>query len=214
MGELVTLILFSFALSLDSFTAGFTFGLRKITISIKAVIAIGIVTGFVFLIALLIGKQLAHLFTERTGDIIGGSLFIVIGIWVIYQFFRERDKGNNESKSKSAVVLKWEIKSLGIVIQILKDPDSADFDHSGDIRGLEAILLGAALSIDAFGAGIAAAMLGFTPFLTALIMGTMSSLFLWIGTKSGSFLAKWSWVQNIAFIPGIILIVLGCWKLY
>ena len=40
---------------------------------------------------------------------------------------------------------------------------SADIDKSGVINGIEAVLLGFALSIDAFGAGIGAAILGFSP---------------------------------------------------
>ncbi|MDI5788515.1 hypothetical protein PO124_09275 [Bacillus licheniformis] len=53
------------------------------------------------------------------------------------------------------------MKSLGIVIHILRKPTSADIDKSGIITGIEAFLLGFALSIDAFGAGIGAAALGF-----------------------------------------------------
>ncbi len=211
MGEILTLTLLGFALSLDSFTAGFTFGLRKISISIRAIFTIGVVTASVFFLALLIGDYLSQYFSERMGDIVGGSLFIGIGLWVLYQFFRE--KKVEKKNDMEPIVFKWEIKSLGIVIQILKDPDHADFDRSGDIRGWEAIILGTALSLDAFGAGIGAAMLGLVPLLTAFFVASMSSLFLWLGTKSGFLLASCHWVKNIAFIPGLILIILGCLKL-
>ena len=145
------------------------------------------------------------------GDIVGGSLFIGIGLWVLYQFFRE--KKVEKKNDMEPIVFKWEIKSLGIVIQILKDPDHADFDRSGDIRGWEAIILGTALSLDAFGAGIGSAMLGLVPLLTAFFVASMSCLFLWLVTKRGFLLASCHWVKNIAFIPGLILIILGCLKL-
>ena len=57
------------------------------------------------------------------------------------------------------LLFNWEIRSLGVVIHILKKPTRADFDRSGIITGLEALFLGVALSLDAFGAGIGAAML-------------------------------------------------------
>ncbi|GAA0484010.1 sporulation membrane protein YtaF [Salinibacillus aidingensis] len=210
MAEWLTLGLLSFAVSFDSFAAGFTFGLRKVRIPVKSLLYIGFVTAIVFTFAMLIGKQVVGLFSPAIADIIGGTLFIGIGIWVIYQFFRDQ----KEAKSHSKVYLfKWEIKSLGIVIQILKDPNQADMDSSGDIKGLEAFVLGTALSLDAFGAGIGAAIFGFSPFLTAGCIAFMSSLFLFMGTKSGYVLSKWKWVEKFAFLPGVILILLGFFKL-
>ncbi|MBB6452076.1 putative sporulation protein YtaF [Salirhabdus euzebyi] len=212
MPEWLMLLLLSFAVSLDSFTAGFTFGLRQIKIPLRSIVYIGVVTALVFLTAMLVGERLAAIFSPGIADIIGGVLFIVIGIWVIFQFFRDHKTKNNKTEEKP-FVFKWEIKSLGIVIQILKDANQADMDRSGHIGGMEAIILGTALSLDAFGAGVGAAIFGYTPVLTALFTASMASLFLWIGTKSGHFLAKWSWVDKIAFMPGIILIVLGFMKL-
>ncbi|MRG87669.1 sporulation membrane protein YtaF [Salinibacillus xinjiangensis] len=213
MVEWLTLFLLSFAVSLDSFTAGFTFGLRKITIPIKSLISIGCVTAIVFLVAMLIGERLAAIFSPHIADLIGGVLFIGIGLWVVYQFVRDHRKNSETASDTNAFIFKWEIKSLGIVIQILKNPNRADMDSSGDIKGIEAIILGTALSLDAFGAGIGAAIFGFTPILTAAFTATMSSLFLFIGTKSGYFLSRWKWIDKIAFVPGLILIMLGVLKI-
>ncbi|SET79007.1 putative sporulation protein YtaF [Salinibacillus kushneri] len=210
MAEWITLCLLSFAVSLDSFTAGFTFGLRKVRIPMKSLLYIGLVTAIVFSFAMFIGKQVVGLFSPAIADIIGGILFIGIGLWVIYQFFRDQSDVKPNEKS---FLFKWEIKSLGVVIQILKDPNRADIDSSGDIKGFEAFVLGTALSLDAFGAGIGAAIFGFSALFTASCIAVMSSLFLFIGTKSGYFLSKWNWVEKFAFLPGIILILLGFLKL-
>ncbi len=64
---------------------------------------------------------------------------------------------------------------------------SADFDQSGTITGIEALMLGFALSLDSFGAGIGAAMLGFSPIYLAITVAIMSSLFVLLGIKSGTF---------------------------
>ena len=74
---------------------------------------------------------------------------------------------------------------------------SADFDRSGTITGIEALMLGFALSIDAFGAGIGAVMLGFSPIYLAITVAVMSSLFVLLGIKSGSFFHKISWIRKV-----------------
>lgn len=74
-------------------------------------------------------------------------------------------------------------------------------------------MLGFALSIDAFGAGIGAAMIGFSPFYLAASVAVMSSLFLVLGIKSGAFFHKFNLVQKFTFLPGILLIIIGILKL-
>lgn len=110
-------------------------------------------------------------------------------------------------------LLNLEVKSLGIVIHILRKPTSADIDRSGTINGIEALLLGFALSIDAFGAGIGAAILGFSPITLSFAVAIMSSLFVSIGIYAGHVLSKWSWIDKMAFLPGLLLITIGLWKL-
>lgn len=79
---------------------------------------------------------------------------------------------------------------------------SADIDKSGVINGIEAVLLGFALSIDAFGAGIGAAILGFSPIVMSIAVAIMSSLFVSIGINAGHFLSKWKWIDKMAFCRG------------
>jgi putative sporulation protein YtaF len=74
-------------------------------------------------------------------------------------------------------------------------------------------MLGFALSLDSFGAGIGAAMLGYSPIYLALAVSIMSPLFVLLGIKSGSLLYHFDWVQKLTFLPGILLIVIGVWKL-
>ncbi len=63
----------------------------------------------------------------------GGSILIVLGLWMIIQFILKRD--DNEEK----FLMNVEIRPLGIVIQILRKPTMADFDRSGTITGMEAV---------------------------------------------------------------------------
>lgn len=212
MAQFMTLILLAFAVSLDSFTVGFTYGMRKMGLPYKAILVIAFISASTFFVAMIIGQTIALFISPHVTEILGGAILVTIGAWVVYQFFRS----DHQSYVKNPInpyILKLEIQSLGVVIQILRKPMTADIDRSGTINGIEALLLGLALSLDAFGAGIGAAMFGFKPLLTAGIIAFMSSFFLWIGLKSGYLLSYQHWLQRLSFIPGVLLILIGVMKM-
>lgn len=211
MTQLISLLILAFAVSLDSFSVGFTYGLRKMQIPFKSILIIATCSAISLLIASGVGHVLGKILSPNITDQIGGFILILLGAWVLYQFFRPEK--NKELVSIEKTIVNFEIKSLGIVINILRKPMSADFDLSGTITGIEAFMLGLALSLDAFGAGVGAAMLGFSPIYLAVAVALMSSLFVWMGIKSGSLLSKSDWIQKFTFIPGVLLIIIGVWKI-
>lgn len=211
MSYFISLVLLAVAISLDSFSTGLAYGLRKIRIPIKSILIIALCTAISLIIAMMVGQLISGVLTPIVANRIGGAILILIGIWIIYQFFKT-DKEQLKSPTEK-LVLNWEIKSLGIVIHILKKPTRADVDGSGTINGVEAILLGAALSLDAFGAGVGAAMLGFSPWILAISAALMSGIFLSSGLYIGRLFSKKSWLQNIAFMPGLILVFIGLLKM-
>ncbi|GAA3401553.1 MntP/YtaF family protein [Paenibacillus hodogayensis] len=110
-------------------------------------------------------------------------------------------------------VLRIEMKRLGLVIEILRTPALADVDRSGYISPSEAVLLGVALSLDAFGAGIGAAFIGFAPLVTAGVIALASGLFISLGLRFGFAFADARWLQRLAVLPGCMLIAMGVMKL-
>ncbi|MGM0916668.1 MAG: sporulation membrane protein YtaF [Bacillota bacterium] len=207
----ISLLFLAIAVSIDSFSVGFTYGLRKMRIPFKAIVIIACCSGIVLLISMLIGSLLTAFLPVSVTDKLGGGILIAIGLWVLYQFYKpakERDLLLHEK-----TLLNVEVQSLGLVIHILRKPTSADIDRSGTINGMEAVLLGIALSIDAFGAGIGAAILGFSPIVMSITVAVMSSLFVCIGLRAGHYLANWRWINKLACLPGILLILIGVWKL-
>ncbi|MFF2158040.1 MntP/YtaF family protein [Paenibacillus chitinolyticus] len=107
-----------------------------------------------------------------------------------------------------------EIKRLGLVIQILRTPSAADVDRSGNISSSEATLLGIALSLDAFGAGIGAALIGYTPLLTSAVIAVTSGLFIYFGLKIGYQYSGLGWIRKVSVLPGVVLILMGISKLF
>jgi putative sporulation protein YtaF len=210
MAQTISLLLLAFAVSLDSFSVGLTYGLRKMKIPIKSISVIAVCSAVVLMAAMMIGHFLESFFSPGMAETLGGTVLIVLGGWVLFQFFRE-DK--TELLCHEKIILNLEIKSLGIVINILRKPMTADFDRSGTINGIEAVMLGLALSLDAFGAGVGAAFLGFSPGYLALTVACMSSLFVYAGMRMGSYFSESGWMQKFSFVPGILLIIIGLMKL-
>lgn len=194
-----SLILLSVAVSLDGFGAGVTYGIRKIRIPLLSVGIISVCSGTVMFLAMMAGTLFARFIPPKAASAAGALLLVAVGCWALFQLFRSGEREDRGGEN--------------LVIRILKTPSAADLDRSGTISGGEAVFLGAALSLDAFGAGVGAAMAGFPPFATALCIASGSGLFLHLGTRFGFRVAGWSWVRQLAVLPGILLILMGIFKL-
>lgn len=211
MAQVISLILLALAVSLDSCTVGFTYGLRKVKIPFKSVFIIACCSGAALFISAFLGNLISSALSPDLAETIGGAILIGIGIWAVLQLLRSKQFNDEEQQEK--MLVKFEIKSIGLVIQILKKPMSADFDRSGTITGVEAFMLGAALSLDATGAGFGSAMLGISPIFLAISVAIMSSLFLIVGLLLGAYFSNSQWIKKFSYIPGLILICIGLWKI-
>jgi len=205
------LFLLVVAVSLDSFGVGFTYGLRKMKIPFRSIVIISTCSAIVLLAAMGIGTLIEAWIAPHLAERFGGLILVFIGLWVLFQTLRSKQPDHANKREKT--LINFEIKSLGIVIQVLEKPMVADFDDSGTITGIEAIVLGLALSLDAFGAGIGAALIGYSPFITAVSVACMSSLFVLIGMKFGYLCSKLKWIEKLSILPACLLIILGMCKL-
>lgn len=211
MVEILSLLLLAFAVSLDSFGVGLTYGLRKMKLPFKSLIFIASCSAISILIAMIIGNWIQLYLSPSVAETMGGLILIAIGAWALYQIYRPAKR--DEKTKEDAVILNFEIEILGVVIKILRKPMVADFDNSGTITGREAFFLGVALSLDAFGAGIGAALIGFSPIFMALSVAFMGAICVTFGMKSGYLFSDSKTIQKFSFIPGLLLIILGVWKL-
>jgi putative sporulation protein YtaF len=212
MTQLLSLLMLAFAVSLDSYGVGFTYGVRKMRLPFKSMIIIACCSAVTLLIAMGIGGIILQFLSPIVAEKIGGLILIGIGAWVLYQVFRP-EKANDKPNSQQETIINFEIRSLGIVIKILRKPTAADIDKSGTITGIEAVLLGVALSLDAFAAGIGAVLIGYSPYIMAISVACMSSLFVSFGMKCGYWFSNYRWVEKLSFLPGLLLIILGIWKI-
>jgi putative sporulation protein YtaF len=84
----LSLILLALAVSIDSFSVGFTYGLRKMRIPFKSIAIIACCSALSLMIAMFIGHIIAQFMSPAFAGKAGGIILIALGGWVIYQFFR------------------------------------------------------------------------------------------------------------------------------
>jgi len=236
LAHLLSLLLLAFAVSLDGFGVGVTYGLRKIRIPVFSIVIIAFCSGCVIWLSMLAGGWITSYLSPGIARFLGAFILIGIGCWALAQLHLSRkdrlDSGEQEAaetgeadkaagltgrspvaKEALATLINIELKRFGVVIQILRTPQAADVDRSGYISSSEAVLLGLALSLDALGAGLGAAMLGFSPLLTAAFIALASGFFLMTGMRVGMRYASLPSVRAFSVLPGLILIVMGITRL-
>ncbi|SHN06189.1 sporulation membrane protein YtaF [Gracilibacillus kekensis] len=185
------------AISIDSFLIAFTYGLRGLTLPWSEMLKISITVGAVFGISMLIGDVLSSIVSIQSAEMVGGFILAMVGVILLTTLVEKKKK-----KQK-----------IPFLIKILKKPMEADIDHSGKINGIEPFLIGIALSLDSFGAGIGVSMLGASPFITSLLVMAITSLFLIIGVYVGKTFANISGIKKVSILPGFLLIIIGIWKM-
>ena len=216
----VSLLIIALAVSLDSGSVGLLYGARKIRIPWTSVLIISVCSGVVIWCSMRLGHSFMGWLHPETGKVIGAVILVCVGIWALIQFFLQNRNQQIQEVDIPQVkiipartLLRIEMRKLGLVIQILKSPAIADMDRSGNITSWEASLLGIALSLDSLGAGIGAAMVGYSPIPTAIVISISSGLFISIGLCVGRWLSEKRWIKRISILPGLFLIALGIMKL-
>ncbi|MGF9909874.1 sporulation membrane protein YtaF [Brevibacillus porteri] len=227
MSGWLALLLVSLAISMDSVSVGLTYGLRNMRMPFLSLVVVSGCSFAVVYGVMLVGSSLTEWLTPEIGKYIGAAVLILMGLFTLWRLIATRSgKETQESTAASSgavvaaekqeeqepIVLLSQFRIFGVMIQILKDPSKADADRSGHIMGWEAVMLGLALSLDAFGAGISLTFLGYSPLLVALCIAVMSALLLVVGIALGRRAGKASWLTRLTWLPPILLICIGVAK--
>lgn len=183
---LFNIIIISVSLSIDALGIGVSYKLKGVKISTEAKFIIGIISSLMMWGAVNLGKSMSGLFSDNMCKIIGISILVLMG----------------------ASIIRNSIYS--------KDEATYDMDKSSDIKGIEAVLLGIALSIDSVSAGIAIAAIGFGNILIPVIVGFMQMFFLYLGDF---LISRFHKLQNLnskvcGFFSGLLLILIALIRLF
>lgn len=209
-------IVFAIALSLDGFGVGLSYGMRKIRIPWKSLLVISISSAVALAASMVAGQIIASFLTKGLASFLGGLALILVGAWLLLQGWSQRLTSHDSSDPCSfgeLTIFKLNIPSLGLVIKILKEPSKADFDESGTISVNEAVFLGFALAMDALGAGLGAAMMGFNPWFIPLVLAGAKFTLVSLGLYLGSHFLMDRFRKDLGLLPGMIIIALGIMQL-
>ena len=126
-----------------------------------------------------------------------------MGFLIIYEAMNTNEK--KEYKSHKIF-----LKSLGITIQIIRNPISSDLNNSKIIEKNEALYLAFALSLDSICVGITSSSFG----MYSLLFPILVPLFQFIFLNAGIILGKKIVLYNTSLkkwniISGVLLIVIG-----
>lgn len=207
MNELPALLL-ALAVSLDSLGVGLSYGVKKVRIPLSSLLLLSALSGLAMLASMLAGRFVGSFLSAETSRFLGGTTLIGLGSLALLTAERAR----HGPKKKKERILSLRIRSLGLMVQVIQDPDSADLDRSGVISAGEAVLLGTALALDALGAGFGAALAALPPFLTSALVGlaTLSTLKLGLGLGRRLAPEERPWA---ALAHGTLLVLLGFYRL-
>lgn len=208
-------LFFAIALSIDGFGVGISYGMRKIKIPLKSLVVICLASSGAIFVSMMAGKLLASLIDSHTAEILGACSLVLVGIWIMIHSWLQNNSLSKASgkEEEDSTILNISFSSLGIVIKILKEPAKADLDQSGVISTNEAFFLGFALAMDAFGAGIGAAMAGFSPIFTPMLVALAKLVLVNSGLFIGENYVSDKLSQDLALLPGGVIFVLGLVKL-
>lgn len=204
----MNLLFIVIAVSLDGFGVGMTYGMRKIRITIAALVIIMCCSGLIVITSMTVGHLIRTIISPSITSMIGSFILIGLGVFVFVSISR-----THSTKKKAPQMSKVDTTTLRRLKSVMNDPTKADNDQSGIISSSEATLLGTALALDAFGAGLGASMLGYSPILTAILIALMSGLFLFSGIKLGQLLSKSNTLTKLTYLPPLFLISIGIYHL-
>jgi len=210
---LLYVLLLGFAVSIDGFIAGISYGLKNINIPLISLSIVGITTTLCTGLAMVSAHILGALINTKIALLVGALLLTAMGLFSLFQEYCttkvRAEPNNNEVLSPNLTF------SIGrLVINIMTKPETADVDHSQFISSLEAVLLGLALGIDNMIAIFAAALVSPLPPYTPISMGGIQILVISSGIYTSNHFVSDQLKKKIPYLPGIILIVLGLIRLF
>lgn len=202
------LIILAFAVSssIDNLGVGISYGIRKIHIRVGPNLLIGIICFLMSLAGISFGIWLSKILPGMLPVIFGAVLLFIIGIRIILLA---------APRKKASLTVETPAPQRPKSIKgILKNPETADSDGSGEIGWGESIILGIALSANALTNGLGAGLLGLSPLAISLTAAIGSVVSVWAGVRLGVNLANirigsFTVGQFGTIISGVLILVIA-----
>jgi putative sporulation protein YtaF len=207
---MIWLVILAFALSssIDNLGVGISYGIQGVRIGLRANLIIAVICFLFSEFGILFGKWISSVLPGIFPILIGSFLLIVIGIRIILLAVPRKARSKKETAEDKQKVS-----------TILKNPEHADMDQSGEIGLKEACILGVALSANAITNGLSAGLFGLSPLAISLTAAIGSFLMVLAGVTLGRKAANirigsFTLGQFGTIISGIILLLIACESIF
>lgn len=193
------ILLFVLSASLDTFVVALAYGSKKIKIGFTSNFVIASIGSLGTLLSMLLGKFFMDIITLKTANLIGALVLFVLGIYFILDYRKNKYIENpeefcNEKHSHKA---------------ILKFPEVADTNHSGNIELSESFALSVALALNNFALGIAASITGLDITVTTITTFVTSFILIKLGFYVSRKIKNKFIADKGGLISGIIILILA-----
>ncbi|UOF92468.1 sporulation membrane protein YtaF [Fodinisporobacter ferrooxydans] len=205
----LTILGLALSSSIDNFGVGISYGVSKIRIGFLPNMIISVIAFLFSVIGILFGKYVAKMIPGMFSNIVAAVFLFIVSVRIIMITLsaKKRDSAVPKQPRKKK-------SKLSFASDYLKEPEKADFDHSGEISIMESIVLGVAVSMNALTNGLGAGMLGLPPLAISIVSAIFSFLAIWWGVAAGNKVANirigsLNIGQFSTAISGIILFITG-----
>ena len=200
-----SLLIFLTAVSLDSLTAGFSYGTKKVRIEILSLLLLACVPSVFITAAGSIGSLIGSLFPAGVLPLLSFSILFVIGgaklLESLIRHLAKKHPGLIESRG-------CKIKQINIIFTVYLSPEEANRTDLQVLSAKEALLLSLALSLDSVLAGMAFTASAI-PWLTLLLSAILFHLLLFLaGYTLGRLLSRVLHI-DLSWLSGLCLLLLA-----
>ncbi|MGI9859751.1 sporulation membrane protein YtaF [Moorella naiadis] len=220
----LTTFFLALSANLDNLGVALAYGTRGMKLPFLSNMVIALITSSGTLATMFLGQYIAgYLLTVKMANYLGATIILAAGFWVLFQSCRETypptshreiTARSSPSAEETSCLLTIHLCSLGILIQILRDPVQVDRDCSGIIDGKEAAVLGLALALNNLATGFGAGVSGLNPALTTAMVFLFSLFSCGAGITIGRrYTSRWLGAKT-GIAAGLLLILIGVYELF
>lgn len=202
---LPSLLLFLTAISIDSLTAGLTYGTQRVRIRHSAYLVLAFVPALFITLANRIGSFLYYLLPESTLPFLSFALLMFLALGKLTESLLRLLAHKYPSLTRN-----WglKIKQINIIFTIYLSPEDANQEDLQVLSARESLLLSLALSLDSVLAGMAFTT-GMLPWLPLFLLAALFNFFLFTAGYAFGHLVSSVLRIDLSWLSGLFLLLLA-----
>lgn len=207
--HILSIIIFAISSSSDNLIVGLRYGAKKIKINFINTFIVSFISGIGTFLAMSFGRLFMQLLPIVYTNIIGSSILILLGLYLLIISFR-KDSDDNSDLTK----VNGNISEFHRYENTLRSPEIIDANNSKTIEFKESIILGILLCLNNIGFGIGASIIGLNIYITSIFSLIFSLVFIQLGYYIGEKIFSNNLSRYSEVISACIIIVLGIYELF